>query len=386
MRILHIYELGPLGEDTVHGGLEIAILELCKALAERGHEVSILAGAGKNGRTSRYRIDGVEVIPVDFLGLMRRTWSASSLSVARQAFFPLAARNIGGHDYDIYHGHVYVSGLIAWLMARRNRAVAVNTIHGSYYNVWEKIAPQGKAMVFKALERVLVPLLAKLTDLQIHTSASFARQVLGWGLPQSKIKYIPNGVDPEVFREKSTIKEGQGRIFTARRLVRKNGLEHLIGALRHLDGLDYHLYIAGDGPEKNRLMSMSSSLGLDNRVTFLGPISHRDVAEELARAEMAVIPSLVEATSLFMLEALAMGKLVIASRSEGLRDVINGCNGVLVRPGDERALAEAILRAASDPSVGKMRAEAVKTARRFPWRKIAEITEKEYERLMKLRR
>lgn len=384
MRILHIYELGPLGEDRVHGGLEIAILELCKALTERGHEVSVLAGAGEDGNTERFRIGGVEIVPVDFLGLMRRTWSPSSLTTARQVFFPLAAKNLRG--YDIYHGHVYVSGFLAWLMARGNNAVAVNTIHGSYYNVWEKIKPRGSAVVFKALERALVPFLGKIMDLQIHTSPSFARQAITWGLPRDKVRYIPNGVDPEVFNEKPPIREAPGRIFTARRLVKKNGLEHLIRALKYLDGMDYHLYIAGDGPEKGRLKGLSASLGLEKRVTFLGPLRHRDVAEQLARAEMAVIPSLVEATSLFMLEALAMGKLVIASDSEGLREVINGRNGVLVSPGDEKALAAAILSSTANPNESReMRREAVKTAEKYPWKKIAELTDKEYERLMNLR-
>jgi glycosyltransferase involved in cell wall biosynthesis len=387
MRILHIYELGPLGDDRVYGGLEIAILELCRALVERGHQVSVLAGAGPDGITRRRRIDGVEVIPVDFLGLMRRTWSAASLTTARQVFFPLAARCLRG--YDVYHGHVYVSGFLAWLMARRNRAVSVNTIHGSYYNVWARITPRGKALVFKALERLLVPTLGRIVDLQIHTSPEFAAQVMEWGVPRERIAYIPNGVDHEVFRADPPEWEVRGRIFTARRLVRKNGLEYLIRALGHLNGggRGYHLYIAGEGPERRRLRSLSRSLGLDGCVTFLGPVSHRDVAAHLARSELAVIPSLVEATSLFALEALAMGKIVVASDTEGLRSVINGSNGVLVEPCDPRAIAEAIQDATSDPSRGRrIRMEAVKTARKYSWGRIAELTEREYERLMNERR
>jgi glycosyltransferase involved in cell wall biosynthesis len=385
MRILHIYELGPLGEDMVHGGLEIAILELCRALAERGHEVSILAGAGENGSTRKFYLGDVEVIPVDFLGMMKRTWSASNLTMTRQVFFPFAVRNLRG--FDIYHGHVYVSGFLAWYMARRNNAAAINTLHGSYYNVWDRIEPRGKALFFKAMERILVPLLGRIVDLQIHTSPSFAEQAKGWGVPKEKIRFIPNGVDQDTFRETPMVREVPGRIFTARRLVKKNGLEHLIRALRHLGSSKYRLYIAGDGPERKRLEGLSAALGLRDKVTFLGLVRHRDVASHLARAELAVLPSLVEATSLFMLEALAMGKVVIATRSEGLKEVINRYNGVLVEPGDEKALAEAILAADSKPGVGiSKKAAAVKTARNYPWKRIAELTEEEYERVMKLRR
>lgn len=388
MKILHIYELGPLGEDRIYGGLEISILELCKALSDRGHEVSILAGAGREGKTKKFFIGDVEVIPVDFRGIMRRTWDASTLRLSRQALFPFVVRNIEG--YDVYHGHVYVSGLAAWMMAKRNRAVAVNTIHGSYYNVWEIIEPRLRAFFFKTVERIFVPILGRLVDLQIHTSRSFARQAMRWGVPKEKIRYIPNGVDLRVFRADASVKEGisKGRIFTARRLVKKNGLDCLIRSLSYLTGssLDFHLYIAGEGPERKALERLSETLGVQDKVTFMGPLSHKEVAEQLAKAEIAVIPSLVEATSLFMLEALAMGKTVVASDSEGLREVINESNGILVSPGDERSLAKAIMEAALGNDGENKRIEAVKTAERYPWSRIAELTEREYERLIKVRR
>lgn len=385
MKILHIYELGPLGEDKVYSGVEIAILELCKALAKCGHEVSVLAGAGEDGDRSRFYIDDVEIIPVDFMGAMRATWSPSNLKFLRQVTFPMAARNLRG--YDVYHGHIYVSGFLAWYMARRNRAIAVNTIHGSYYPVWSMIEPPHKALFYRTAERLLAPLLGRLADLQIHTSSYFARQVLLWGVPEEKIGYIPNGVDTEVFRVRKPNARSSKIIFTARRLVKKNGLEYLLKSLTYLDGLDFHLLVAGDGPERNRLEALTRTLGLEEKVTFLGLLEHSEIPEYLAKAEIAVIPSLIEATSLFMLEALAMGKPVVAAKSEGLIEVINSQNGVLVEPMDDKALASAILHLMTNPEKwNSMRASAASTAKNFSWGSIAEQTEKEYRRLAKIHR
>jgi glycosyltransferase involved in cell wall biosynthesis len=342
----------------------------------------VLAGAGKDGSTERFYLGDIEIIPVDFMGIMRATWSPFNLRLIRQVFFPIAVRNLRG--YDVYHGHVYVSGLLAWYMARRNKAIAVNTVHGSYYPVWYMIEPPYKALFYRTAERFLAPLLGKLADLQIHTSSSFAKQVLRWGVPEEKIRYIPNGVDTKTFRERAG--EASGRIiFTARRLVRKNGLEYLLKALAYLDGLDFHLFIAGDGPERERLEALARTLGLEEKVTFLGLLRHSEIPEYLAKASIAVIPSLVEATSLFMLEALAMGRVVIAARSEGLTEVISDENGMLVEPMDEEALAEAILSFVMNPGENR-RAAAVNTAENFAWEHIAELTEREYLRLSKLRR
>jgi len=108
MKILHIYELGPLSSDTM-GGIELAILELCKELVALGNDVTILTGA-RNSCSERY-INGVRILPVDCLNTMRWTWSASNLKLSRQALFPLAVLGRRLRGYDIYHGHIYVSGL-----------------------------------------------------------------------------------------------------------------------------------------------------------------------------------------------------------------------------------------------------------------------------------
>jgi glycosyltransferase involved in cell wall biosynthesis len=325
MKILQIYELGPLDRENVCNGIDVAILELSRHLTELGHDVTILTGAGKNG-CNRTKIGGIEVIPIDLAGLMKKTWDPVNLKFLRQATFPLIALKEKLDGFDIYHGHIYTSGLLAAYLAKKNHGKSVNTIHGSYYPIWEEIAPFPIAGFYKASERVLAPLIARLCDLQIHTGGYFAKQVIEWGAPEDAIKVIHNGANPEVFNPDVTPAEfGKNGpiIFTARRLVRKNGLEHLIEAVSYvLKEKECHLLIAGGGPEKARLKSRAERLGIFKHVTFLGMLPHEQIPPYLSLADIAVIPSIIEASSLFVLEAMAMGKPVIASNAGGIPDIL----------------------------------------------------------------
>ncbi len=385
MKILQIYELGPLDGENVCNGIDVAILELSRNLCELGHDVTILAGAGKNG-CSPEEIDGIKIIPADFAGLMRSTWDPINLSLLRQAAFPLIAVREKLKGFDIYHGHIYTSGLLAAYLARRNGGKAVNTIHGSYYPVWEEIASLPMAGFYKAGERVLAPLLARLCDLQIHTGGYFAEQVVKWGGPKDTIKVIHNGADIEMFNPDVVPVKFSKKcpiIFTARRLVRKNGLEHLIKAfslvLKEKEG---HLLIAGRGPEKVKLESLAGRLGISEHVTFLGMLPHEQIPQYLALADIVVIPSLIEASSLFALEAMAMGKPIIASRTGGIPEIMKNDSGALVSPANSEELAQKILQLYDKEEREKMGMNAYRHSMKFSWQNVARETEKEYLRIL----
>ena len=385
MKILQIYELGPLDGENVCNGIDVAILELSRNLGELGHEVAILTGAGKNGH-ARKEIDGIKIIPADFAKIMKKTWDPVNLKFFRQAAFPLIAlkEKLGG--FDIYHGHIYTSGLLAAYLARWNHGKAVNTIHGSYYPVWEEIASFPCAGFYKVSERLLAPLLARLCDLQIHTGGYFAKQVMEWGALEDKVKVIHNGANPEVFSPDVKPAEFDKNgliIFTARRLVKKNGLEHLIEAISYvLKEEECHLLIAGGGPEKERLKSLGERLGVSEHVTFLGMLPHEQIPPYISLADMIVVPSLIEASSLFVLEAMSMGKPVIATDTGGIPEIINNGSGVLVEPSDAKELAEKILLLFDKKERDELGDNAQRAAMGFTWEEAAKRTEREYLRIL----
>ena len=388
MKILQIYELAP-HDDAVTGGIEVAILETSRELTALGHEVTIITGA--KDTPGERMIDGVRIISIDFHGIMKRTWSGSNLSLARQILFPIAVLFNNPGTYDIYHGHIYTSGLIANYLARRSGGIAVNTIHGSYYPIWNKLTNPFAAIFYRTSERILAPLLAKLSDIQIHTGDYFAKQVMRWGASEHKVKTIHNGVDITTFnpsvppiRSSDNQRVSIPVILTARRLVKKNGIDHLIKATRHvLKEKKCQLVIVGDGAERQSLEQLAQDLDIQNQVHFLGSVPHDKLPPYLALADIAVVPSLIEASSIFMLEAMAMAKPVIATNAGGLPEVLTPSTGVLVEPMDEIGLADAILELLKNEEQGS---QLGKNARQYveanhSWKAVSQKIEFEYEHL-----
>ncbi|MEZ5336046.1 MAG: glycosyltransferase family 4 protein [Methanolobus sp.] len=381
-------------EENGTGGIEVAILESSRELVKLGHEVTILTGA--SDIPEEKTVEGIKIISVDFLGLMHRTWDGANLSFKRQLFFPFAVLSQSLEKYDIYHGHIYSSGLIANYLAKRSGGIAVNTIHGSYYPVWNELNGPVSAFLYRKAERILAPLLAGISSLQIHTGDYFAKQVLEWNVSLDKIKTIHNGVDLGLFDSDSPageIPHIQSKleeksfpiILTARRLVKKNGIELLIRSFKiALEKEDSHLLIIGDGPERQKLEELTKELHIDKNVSFLGFIPHEKIAGYLKLADIAAVPSIIEASSLFMLEAMAMAKPVIATNAGGLPEVIDNSMGMLVEPGNEYDMAGKLRELISNP---QLRQELGKKAQihvrnYYSWESVAKKLEEEYTRLL----
>jgi colanic acid/amylovoran biosynthesis glycosyltransferase len=178
--------------------------------------------------------------------------------------------------------------------------------------------------------------------------------VVGLGVPAEKVRVLPMGV--ELGRiQRSPVERVRGRLVFVGRLVEKKGVEILLQALQQLPAeLDWSLDLVGGGPLREALEEQARPLG--DRVTFLGQQSAADLAGLLARAEVAVFPS-VRARSgdqdglpVALLEAMAAGTPIVASDLPGLADAVAGGDdgaalppaGELVEPGDASGLAAAI--------------------------------------------
>jgi glycosyltransferase involved in cell wall biosynthesis len=138
------------------------------------------------------------------------------------------------------------------------------------------------------------------------------------------------------------------RVVFAGRLVRPKGAHVLIRAARDLD---VELVVCGEGREAPALRALARRLGIESRVAFRGWLDAQDLAGELADASVVAIPSLwPEPFGLVGIEALAAGRPVVASATGGVSDWLqDGVSGLLVRPGDARALARALGELLSDP-------------------------------------
>lgn len=166
-----------------------------------------------------------------------------------------------------------------------------------------------------------------------------------------RIHIIHCGVSPDRYAGPAINRgDGKCRLVFVGRIAPVKGLRVLMEALTALrDELpDLELVLVGDGPERRDIEAAARPLG--NRVRFTGYLSQDEVAEELKEADIAVLPSFAEGVPVFLMEALASGKPVIATQVAGVGELIeNGESGILVSPGDLEGLVDAIRALAGDP-------------------------------------
>lgn len=209
-------------------------------------------------------------------------------------------------------------------------------------------------------------------------------------------EYIPNGVDVRRFtpgtaggvRATWGIGSEHTAILAARRLVAKNGVQTFAEAASHLRDTSCRFIFAGDGAERSRVESTIARAGLDARAVFLGSMRYADMPDIYRAADLCVLPSLWEATSLAGLEAMACGKALIGSRVGGIPAIIeDGETGLLVPPADPRALANALRRLAVDRALRERmgRAGRRRAEQEFAWDKIATRTAAILERTARRR-
>jgi glycosyltransferase involved in cell wall biosynthesis len=174
--------------------------------------------------------------------------------------------------------------------------------------------------------------------------------------PGVRVEALANGVDTELFRRIApSLRPGpRRRILVPRRLFPKNGVEYLVRAMPYISArLDAEAVVVGDGPERERLEALARELGVQDRTLFLGARPHHEMPGLLSAGDVAVFPSLMEATSVAALEAMACELPVAASRVGGLPEIVDDEVGALFEPGDPEALAAAVTRLLADPDLAE---------------------------------
>ncbi|MDR1613196.1 MAG: glycosyltransferase family 4 protein [Planctomycetota bacterium] len=173
------------------------------------------------------------------------------------------------------------------------------------------------------------------------------------GVPQSRIRVIPNGLDlsrmpkPD-FTEAPRLRGRVSVVGTLGQLAEQKGQRVFLQAVRALidRGIDAEYVILGDGPDRQALRSLAEELGISKRVTF----TPQTVSGQLTQLDVLVEPSLREGLGLSVMQAMAMGVPVVGTGVGGLYSLIeDGKTGLMVKANDPLGLADAIERILSDP-------------------------------------
>jgi glycosyltransferase involved in cell wall biosynthesis len=327
------------------GGTERQAQKLAARLIALGIDVRVVTGWWRWGTRRREEVDGISVFRnFTFWG-----------------FFGLKGlRKFGGYIYLI---HVHLLNYHAFPCVIAGRRFGKRTII--------KIANSGKGSDIADMranhmlpgERKMLPTILG-ADRMVAINRAIIDELAAAGVPGERIVVIPNGVETEAAAPKSDYAAGDPvRVVFVGRLHPQKGLDVLLEAFRAVlesaPERRWRLSVLGDGPLRARLEAQAERLGLGGAVEFCGAVG--DVPARLLSSDIFVLPSQAEGMSNALLEAMAHGLPVVATRVSGNVDLIeDGVNGLLVAPGEPAELARALRRLGDD---GELRARLGRAAR-----------------------
>lgn len=181
-----------------------------------------------------------------------------------------------------------------------------------------------------------------------------------------RVEVLPHGVDLRRFRPRPREAGPVLRLLAVGRLVEKKGIQVLVDAVASL-ATPFRLRIVGEGPARGRIERAVADAGLRDRVELVGATTHAELPDEIASADVVVVPSVTDAGGdrdglpNVVLEAMACGRPVVASDVGAISAAIrDGETGLLVPPGDARALARALERLWAHPGLRARLGEAAR--------------------------
>ena len=265
---------------------------------------------------------------------------------------------------NIIHTHTAKAGTlgrIAGLLYKsfvNRRCILVHTFHG---HVLHSYFGKGKTKVFIWTER----LLAKFTDRIIAVSSAIRNELLQLRVGNSKkVIVIPLGLELDNFLTISSQNNSEIKIGIIGRLAPiKNHLMFLkvIKKIMHLNlQTPTKFIVVGDGELRESLENYAQSLGLDNIIEFRG--WQRDLVNLYTNLDIVALTSLNEGTPVSLIEAMAAGRPVVATNVGGVKDLVNGDRGFLVKLGDVDSFASALKCLIDDE---KLRSRMGRSGREF---------------------
>jgi glycosyltransferase involved in cell wall biosynthesis/O-antigen/teichoic acid export membrane protein len=318
------------------GGTERQVLMLGSALVAQGHAVTVICINGAGDQATAAHDAGIRVIEAGFPGLQRSVLLNPFPEIRRlRALFRAAAP-------DVVHCFLYWGYLIGVPIARSigvpvvissRRSLTVASGRFRLLTPWEWACD-------RLADAVVCNSIAVMEDAIRHTQ-----------LPRRKAVVIRNGVLLPTAQAPSRMRPP--RVVILANLIAYKGHEVALAAFARvrasMPALEARLQLAGAGPEEGPLRARARELGIDGDVEFLGSVA--DVSALLVDCAFTVLPSLTEGMPNAVLESLAHGRAVIASAVGGVPEILEHGGGVLVPPGDQEALADAMRGLLVDPAL-----------------------------------
>ena len=325
------HRLMQITHDLAIGGLQQVVVSICRTIDTDLFDVSVLCLRELGDFAPEIEALGIDVYQIpkidnstDYLAFIKVSKILKRLKI------------------DIIHTHntqPFVDGTIGGILSGCVKTI-VHTDHARPF-------PDKKRYMFFEW------LMSQFAYKVVGVSKSTTNNLLQYErISPSKVVTIPNGIDPSKYNiliNKNLIKKEMGISEEANliglgvRLTQQKGIKYLLQATKILLEIHPNLYliIAGEGPLEENLKSQALNLGIAKNVLFLGP--RLDIPKILSILDIYVLPSVWEGLPMVILEAMAAGCPVVATKVGGIPEVINSnINGLLVEPRNVEQLVLAI--------------------------------------------
>ncbi len=337
MRVLWMIDsLGP-------GGAESLMLPLLRSLKDRVEEPRVCVLYVRAGNPTAVELEKLG-IRVDLMHVR----NLRDLDHIWRVF-----KYVHSHQPDIIHTQLETSDILGSLIGKILKIPTIATMH----TLDERpLARKIKKNWRNSLRWQCLNSAARYTI----AVSNFTRQhYLRLGFRSAKMITMYNGIDLSNFTPRNAAHSAKSSLFgipedstvitTVAVLREPKGVQYMLQAFGHVAALVPNAYyiIAGDGDHRKTLEEMAQSLGIADRVIFMG--YRKDIPEILAASDLFVFPTLQDALPTVLLEAMAAGLPIIASQIGGVPEIItHGANGLLISPASPSSLSEACLRILQD--------------------------------------
>jgi glycosyltransferase involved in cell wall biosynthesis len=342
------------------GGVERRIVETAKRLVDKV-DTTVYSGT-KKGFNKTTVIDGITIVPC---------FSTDKLyPLDNWVFNRSLSEMVDTIEADVYEGHTVSGyGFLKALKKRKVNKPFIQTIHGVLADEHIQSSKSVSPSLRMKLSNVFMRHLARIekeaateATLIVTVSRYSAQKIVQlYSVDETKIRVVPNGVDPQRFKptedcgkiRKVIGGNSEQVILFVGNLIPRKGLHFLIDAAEQVikENRETKFVVVGDGPLKSHLVSYSEEHGVSDNFVFLGYVPEEMLHQLYSCADVFASPSIQEGQGITLLEAQAAAKPVVAFNVTAIKEVVkNKETGLLVKP-DSHELANAILTLLSDESL-----------------------------------
>lgn len=361
------------------GGVERRIIETTKRLTDEV-EIAVYSGT-KKGFKEPISLNGVGFVPcrsTDMLFPLDNWFFNRSLSKK--------ARDM---DADVYEAHAVSGyGLLRALKKQGSKKPFVHTVHGVLADEYEQARKGASLSLRGRAANYFMNRLAKLEEETAKNATlvvtisnySFEKIIQHYNIDSSKIRIVPNGVDPEKFKplQDATVARRQlglvdePCVLFVGSLIPRKGLAFLVKAAEKIvkENRETKFLVAGEGPLRSQLEKTLDSKNLSGNFKLLGNLKDEMLSATYNCCDVFVLPSIQEGQGIVLLEAQASARPVVAFNIGGVNEAVrDGETGLLVARGNADELAGAVLRLLSDKGLREKMGSAARkfVVENFTW-------------------